>query len=152
MHSQNIEKLQRLCAIVPHLLRQIPEVNLSSRPAPAKWSKKEILGHLIDSATSNHQRFIRAQFEDVPVISYDQNKWNECSYYNEIDSHQLIDFWTTYNLHLAALVSVIPADKLKRLCNTGGIENVTLEWLFNDYVSHLVHHLYQILPDLSPEL
>jgi hypothetical protein len=110
-----------------------------------KWSKKEILGHLIDSATINHHRFIRGQFENVPIISYDQNKWNEYSYYQQIKVDQLIRFWTSYNLQLLELFKLIPSTNLKNECNTGGQNNVTIEWVFNDYVSHLEYHLGQIL-------
>ncbi len=51
---------------------------MSIKLFPNKWSKKEIIGHLINSATNNHQRFVRCQFETIPKIVYDQNKWKEC--------------------------------------------------------------------------
>ncbi|MBK9046740.1 MAG: hypothetical protein IPL74_08565 [Bacteroidetes bacterium] len=64
---------------VPNVLIQIEDE--MAKKSLQKWSKKEILGHLIDSATNNHQRFVRGQFETVPEISYDQNNWNTFSYY-----------------------------------------------------------------------
>jgi hypothetical protein len=70
----------------PSMLSEISEENMYLRHLPTKWSKKEILGHLIDSATNDHQRFVRGQFENNPEISYDQNKWNEFSFYQDIDS------------------------------------------------------------------
>src|SRR5688572_28212730 len=104
MIAENLERLEYLCKRVPTLLRNISEANISFKPRPGKWSKKEILGHLIDSATNNHHRFIRGQFEKVPFIAYDQNKWNEYSYYNQINTEQLIQFWTSYNLQLIELI------------------------------------------------
>ena len=127
------------------LLEDISETDFNFKPDPEKWSKKEVLGHLIDSATNNHHRLIRGQFENVPVISYDQNQWNRLGYYQQIEVNQLIRFWASYNFQLLELIKLIPSNCLKRECNTGGSNNVTIEFLFNDYVSHLEHHLKQIL-------
>ena len=69
MITESIKRLQYLCEEIPVLLSIIPEQDFTHKSAPEKWSKKEILGHLIDSATNNHQRFIRAQFENVPSIN-----------------------------------------------------------------------------------
>ena len=111
---------------------------------PISWSKKEILGHLIDSATNNHQRFVRGQFEFKPVIEYNQNKWNEFNYYHFIDSNQLITFWTVYNKQIIELISKIPKENLKKEVKINHHLH-TIEFLFIDYVNHLEHHLNQIL-------
>ena len=117
---------------------------MSIKKLSSKWSKKEILGHLIDSATNNHHRFIRGQFENNPEISYDQNKWNKFSFYQEMDSQQIINFWTLYNKQLLEIIKRIPIEKLN---NQIRIEDklVTLEFLIVDYVAHLEHHLKQII-------
>ncbi len=144
MVETSIRKLKFLCDTIPSLMMQIPEVEFSSKPIPAKWSKKEIVGHLIDSATNNHQRFVRAQFEQKPTISYNQNEWNKFNFYNQIDSTQLINFWTVYNKHLLTIIKLIPKESMIKECNTGQ-NNITLEFLFDDYVNHLEHHLNQII-------
>ena len=69
-----IKRLEFLCVIIPPLLNEMGEPAFSLKPAANKWSPKEIIGHLIDSATNNHQRFVRVQFEDTPAIVYDQGK------------------------------------------------------------------------------
>lgn len=140
-----IERFENLCNTIPTLLYSISETDFNFKPQKEKWSKKEILGHLIDSATNNHHRFIRGQFENIPIIIYDQNKWNEFGYYQQMNVNQLIRFWTSYNLQLLEFFKLIPPTNLKKECNTGGQSNVTIEWLLNDYVSHLEHHLQQIL-------
>ena len=145
MTSPSLQRLQYLCEMIPTLLAGIPEEDFSFKPKPEKWSKKEILGHLIDSATNNHQRFIRAQYEEVPTIFYDQNKWNELSHYNEKNSEQLVRFWTVYNQHLLHIIQNIPEESLSRQCNSGDGTPMTLEWLIDDYVKHLEHHLHQIV-------
>lgn len=139
-----INKLHYSIEKAPILLSEISEENMLIKKSPSKWSKKEILGHLVDSATNNHHRFIRGQFENNPEISYDQNKWNEFSFYQEIDSGQIINFWTIYNKQLLEIIKRIPTEKLK---NQIRIEDklVTLEFLIIDYVEHIEHHLKQII-------
>lgn len=144
MINETLERLRYLCKIIPNLLMNIDEIEFSRKPSPEKWSKKEILGHLIDSATNNHHRFIRSQFENIPDISYNQDSWNTAGKYNEIDSEHLIEFWTVYNRHLLYLVQKFTPENLNRECNTGGEEIHTLEWLVIDYVRHLEHHLKQL--------
>lgn len=111
MITLSIQRLQALCTTIPALLYQFTEQEFTKQPAPGKWSKKEIIGHLIDSAANNHQRFVRAQFENIPLITYDQNNWNSCSYYNLHESSHLISFWTTYNYHLIELIKNMPSEK-----------------------------------------
>ncbi len=143
MPTEAIQRLEFLCNILPPLLNKLEEKDFSFKPNPEKWSKKEILGHLIDSATNNHQRFIRAQFQEVPTIVYDQNNWNKYSHYSNMDSKHVISFWEIYNRHLLKIVKAIPSENLERECQTES--RVTLEWLIDDYVKHLEHHLRQIL-------
>ncbi|WP_445749371.1 DinB family protein [Polaribacter sp.] len=122
----------------------INEIEMSEKQLPTKWSKKEILGHLIDSATNNHQRFVRGQFETNPEITYDQNKWNEFGFYQEIDSQQIIKFWTIYNSQLVEIIKRIATDRLNNQIKVGD-HLVTLGFLIVDYVAHLEHHLKQII-------
>ncbi len=144
MITHSIQRLKHLCEIIPPLLNDISPADFATKPSPEKWSKQQILGHLLDSATNNHQRFVRVQFEEVPYIRYDQDQWNNFSYYNALEKDDLVEFWRRYNLHLVHIIKQIDEDKLSRFCNTGGENPVTLEFLVNDYVVHLEHHLRQI--------
>lgn len=145
MIKETIERLEYLCDTIPSLIKAIPEKEFSNKPAPGKWSKKEILGHLIDSATNNHQRFIRSQFEIEPVIFYDQNNWNLYSHYNKLDSGHLISFWTIYNRHLLEIIKRIPEHNLSMTSISHDNEKVTLGFLVEDYLKHLEYHLKQIV-------
>lgn len=145
MISKSIDRLQYLCNTIPELLLAIPERDFSLKPFPNKWSKKEILGHLIDSAANNHQRFIRVQFEEIPFIKYDQDNWNSSSRYQKMTQEHVIAFWKMYNQHLIEVAKRIPSELLTRECNSGNENNVTLQWLINDYVTHQEHHLRQIV-------
>lgn len=122
----------------------IDDLNFSEKISPDKWSKKEIIGHLIDSATNNHQRFVRGQFENKPQIVYDQNNWNVYNFYQQIDKNQIIDFWVIYNKQLLELIKRIPPENLQLECFVGE-KSLTLEFLITDYVDHLEHHLKQVV-------
>jgi hypothetical protein len=143
MIQESVRRLQFLCDALPARFKNISETDWNEKPNPDKWSKKEILGHLIDSATNNHQRFIRGQFENDPIIGYDQNQWNLHSHYNQISAAHLISFWTVYNRHLVEVIKAMPEEKYLRKCLTGETPH-TLEWLVDDYVKHLEYHLKQI--------
>ncbi|MFC6101899.1 DinB family protein [Olivibacter domesticus] len=142
--EQTIQRLEFLCDTIPSLLHRLDEITISFKPSPNKWSKKEIIGHLIDSATNNHQRFIRGQFEDLPRIAYNQDSWNTYSYHQLIKTHQLITFWETYNRQLLAIIKHIPEERLSRQVHTGQ-KTHSLKFLINDYMEHLEHHLKQLV-------
>jgi hypothetical protein len=109
------------------------------------WLKKEILGHLIDSAANNHQRFVRARLASPYVgPGYDQPGWVAVHRYRERPWHELVELWAALNRHLAVVIESVPADRLHTPCTVGGQAPVSLEWLMNDYHSHLKHHLEQI--------
>ena len=123
------------------------------------WSRKETLGHLIDSAANNHQRFVRAQFTDDLVFpGYEQDQWVSTQKYNDAAWPNLIQLWSSYNLHLLHVVSSIPVDILTRPREKHSLDQIafnlvdksratTLEYLIRDYVDHLRHHLNQIFAD-----
>ena len=144
MIEKAINRLNFIIDKVANILSEISEENMSVKPLPTKWSKKEIIGHLIDSATNNHQRFVRGQFEYNPEILYDQDKWNEFNFYQEIDSNQIIRFWTIYNRQLLEIIGRISTENLKKQIKVGD-NLLTIEFLIVDYVEHLEHHLKQVI-------
>lgn len=144
MRENTINRLEFIINSIPNILLEMGEKELSIKHSDEKWSKKEILGHLIDSATNNHQRFVRAQFESNPEINYDQNKWNKFNFYQEIESIQLIHFWTSYNRQLLEIIKRIPKESLIKQIKIGE-SLITLEFLIIDYVEHLEHHLKQLI-------
>jgi len=128
-------------------LRAIDEGAASADRGAGKWVAKEILGHLIDSAANNHQRFVRAPLADPFVWpGYAQNGWVAAHGYRDRRWAELVDLWTALNRHLACVIESVPASALPIRCRIGDDEPVTLEWLMRDYLRHLRHHLAQILP------
>lgn len=126
------------------LLNAIDDETARLRPAPGKWSRKEIIGHLIDSAANNHQRFVRAQEGGELVFpKYEQDHWVGVQRYNEASWPDLIALWRLYNYHLARVIEAIPDEKLTVRCTIVPNEPVTLGFLVEDYLAHLKHHLRQ---------
>jgi hypothetical protein len=117
-----------------------------SKKTADSWSKKEILGHLIDSAANNHQRFVRACHHVAANFpTYSQNDWVRIQKYNESDWGVLVELWSAYNRHLSHVIERIPQDELSSCCNIGQDKPVTLEFVVKDYLRHLRHHLNDIL-------
>jgi DinB superfamily len=126
-------------------LQAITEAEASNRVA-GEWSRKEELGHLIDSATNNHVRFVRASLESrYEGPTYDQNGWVRLHAYNDLPFATLIDFWYRYNSLLAHIVRQIPEERFSTECVVGPSKPVTLEFLIEDYILHMQHHLDHIL-------
>lgn len=105
-----------------------------------------MLGHLVDSAANNHQRFVRAQHGDQTPIGYDGDEWVKVQQYDDVPVNNLIGLWAFYNLHIAHVIANIPKEKYDALFRADEPEPQTLEWLVQDYIRHLAHHLKQILP------
>jgi hypothetical protein len=125
------------------------------RPAKGGWSAKEVLGHLIDSAAVNHQRFVRAQWQDLVFAAYAQDDWVEAQKYQEAPWIELVALWREYNRHIARVMAAIPIEvrlKEHRIHNLHEIamkpapadQPASLEYLMRDYVEHLQHHVKQI--------
>ena len=128
------------------LFSNVNESEYSVKPAPGKWSRKEILGHLIDSASNNMQRFIRGQYESGSSITYDQDIWVRLNGYKEAPLSELITLWFLLNRQILRIMEKMPAGNLEKTSRIGQ-EDHTLVWLMEDYVRHLKHHLAQINKD-----
>ena len=127
-------------------LSKITDSDSQKVVSPEKWSKKQVLGHLIDSVANNHQRFIRAQLgQELVFPGYEQEAWVAVQHYQDESWDALVALWQHYNQHLLHVMECVPGDRLSRRCVIGDNDPVTLEFLMKDYVVHLKHHLEQIL-------
>jgi hypothetical protein len=143
-----VDRLQEHISTIPSKFLKYPEGELRRKPAPDKWSKKELLGHLIDSATNNHHRFIKIQFMPEPLFveGYAQDDWVRIQNYNEMETQHLINFWKLYNEHILLIMQNTPEEKLSlKITPEQPFEEAdTLFFLMKDYVDHMDHHLKQI--------
>ena len=138
------------------VLREIPESTAEMSPAPNKWSPKQLVGHLVDSASNNHGRFVRAQSDPgLRHPGYDHNAWVEAGNYSEAPWEELVELWRLFNLQIARVVATTPRDALERERHDHSLdriawktvpadEPVTLAYFVRDYIGHLRHHLGQI--------
>jgi DinB superfamily len=147
--KQTIEQLQNIISAFTPQLFQVDEEKLILKTRPEKWSKKEILGHLIDSAQNNIRRFVVAQYEDLPKIVYKQDDWVRIADYQNYPAKDLIELWLLLNKHICIILTNISTDASQKKCDTNDREPNSIEWLAADYNKHLLHHLHQVL-DLEP--
>lgn len=128
---------------LPHL-SAISEAAAAHKPNPNKWSKKEILGHLIDSAANNHQRLVRLQLQpELTLPGYDQDNWVRLNGYQQKPWNDIVSLWSAYNRHLATVIESLDDTALGHVWHSPE-GDVTLEFIATDYVRHLLHHLKQI--------
>lgn len=144
-----IRHLQKIIVTYTGKMGKITELDLTHKPNPGKWSKKEILGHLIDSAQNNIRRFVVSQYETDPLIVYKQDLWVAIADYQHYPTQDLLALWSLLNRHICQVLSGISEKTAKRKCDTGGPAKHSIEWLAADYINHLMHHLHQIL-ELEP--
>ena len=126
-------------------LREIGALESTKPILPGGWSRRQVLGHLIDSASNNHQRFVRAALQpSLDFPGYDQEGNVRLQAPQEADWSLLVSLWASYNRYLAHVIARLPAAKLETAVRIGAGEAVTLGFIASDYLIHLVHHLSQI--------
>jgi len=140
-----MKTLDRFASVISAGTERLKSVDdLDSRATMDAWSKREELGHLIDSAINNYGRLIRAQREQDPQLpGYEQDAWVERQGYEERDWRELITLWSALNAHMLHASRRVPASAYGRKCKIGGTE-MTLEFVIEDYIDHMVHHLGHI--------
>ena len=152
-----VEELRRAVEEATPRLLALGDASLVPR-APGHWSPREIIGHLVDSASNNHQRFIRAQFQDDLVFpGYQQDDWVRAGGYQDAPWEDLVALWRTFNLQIARVMERVPEEVRLRENARHNVDRIgfntipaerpaTLDHLMQDYVRHLEHHLRQIFP------
>src|SRR5665647_3327096 len=122
--EQTIQQLQSIIDNYSIQLKSVHEDEWEYKPNPAKWGKKEILGHLIDSAQNNIRRFIVAQYEDNPKITYAQDTWVAAANYQNYVTKDLIGLWVLLNKHICMILQNIPPGAEERLAETSEVHSI----------------------------
>ena len=143
-----MQMLDRFAAVIESATQRLTAISSADsthRAAPNAWSKKEELGHLIDSSINNYARVIRVQHQDHPALpGYAQDTWVERGGYQERDWKELISLWSALNTQMLHAARRVPAVALSRECTIGDGPAITLGFVIEDYVDHMVHHLEHI--------
>ena len=141
--------VSRLRKLLPNASRSLDLIDPKPASTPLHeggWSPKQVLGHLIDSASNNHQRFVRALTQpELTWPNYEQEAWVACQAYATTGWGALVHFWTEYNMHLLRVMTQIPEEKAGTICRIGDNAPITLGDLVSSYIDHVEHHLNQIL-------
>jgi hypothetical protein len=146
MHVTSEYLLETIDRAMP-LLKAISDDDACEKEAPGKWCYKEIIGHLIDSAANNHQKFIRCMLEEeVHFPGYQQDFWVALQQYHSQPWEELLQLWQSYNMHLSNLMQCIPFELGGNVIYIDEKGPFTLEFVVKDYLEHLKHHLLAILP------
>ena len=142
-----ITELKEIIEVYSKKFSQIPDQDFSAKPNPAKWSRKEVVGHLTDSAQNNLRRFIVGQYEHEPNIVYQQDFWVKANNYQQAKKEDVIQLWQLINQQIGAVLASMPIENYSRICNTGkGTPELhTMQWLAADYVKHMKHHINQVI-------
>ena len=142
---QGLETLRQFIENIPTRLLKLAPEKVVAKPASEKWSPKEELGHLLDSAANNHQRVVRVQLHDKLVMpGYEQEHWVRLHAYQQRDWQELIELWRVLNLQLLAAAKSVPDAAWAHTCTIDNSEPMTLEFVFVDYLRHMKHHLEHI--------
>ena len=154
-----LEDFRRTIETAGARLRALSAEESAQSKGAGKWSARQIIGHLIDSAANNHQRFVLAQLKDDLLFpGYQQEDWVRVQRYDEAAWPLLVQLWESYNLHLLHVMAHTPPAKLQTPCTQHTLdriasqtvkvsEPITLEYLMRDYIGHLQHHLRQIFDE-----
>jgi len=139
---QSLFVLQELIDRLPARLQALSSNKVEDKPAPDAWSAKEELGHLLDSAANNHQRIVRMQLEEHPAMpGYDGDAWVTLHQYQRRDWPALIERWAALNSQLLAAAEAVPDSAWSRTCTIADSEPLTLQFVFDDYIHHMLEHL-----------
>lgn len=144
--KETIIKLEQLIKIGYEYISKVSESELKHKPVPEKWSKKEIVGHLIDSGINNLQRFTEIQFENKPykIRKYNQDELVRVNDYQNGKTKDIIELWYSINNRILDLMKKQTESTLNYKIEREKGEITDLRFLMKDYVDHLEHHLNQI--------
>lgn len=144
-----ISDLQRLLTAVPAAYNRLTSEEASAPRPGGKWSRLQLLGHLCDSGVNNLTRFIKVQYEPQPLklAYYDQNEWMAAQQYAGASGAEVLTLWVSLNQSVLRVISGLSSDQPGLLFLRNDGTTVTLQWLIEDYVDHMKHHLRQMFPD-----
>lgn len=144
------QELKQLIDLYSEKLNAFTDAEFSNKPRPDKWSKKEVVGHLIDSAQNNLRRFIVGQYDTTPSkIVYNQDFWVAANNYQHVDKKDIIALWKLINQQICSVLDNMITSNYAKVTDTGknAVDLHSLEWLAQDYVKHMKHHINQIIPN-----
>ncbi|SEC21943.1 Dihydrofolate reductase [Tenacibaculum sp. MAR_2009_124] len=142
--------LKKILHEFPQKALCITEEDWNVKKSSGKWSKKELLGHLVDSTFNNLQRYIRVQYEDTPHVMYNQNEWVRSQHWQKLPVTRILSLWEAVNWQILHVWEHFPKEKTNLLLDISKEtkEIHTFAEMIEDYINHAKHHIKQILPQM----
>lgn len=141
-----IHQIEQALVQYSQSILEADETDFEKASAPGKWSKKQILGHLCDSAHNNLRRFVVGQYQEGDKIVYDQDVWVNANNYQHMSKAEVLHLWVVLNRQICRILTHLPDEKLEARIDTGkgGVSMQSIAWLADDYWQHMQHHLQQL--------
>ena len=144
-HTDTASEIESLIEAWRAKLHELDAASVHAKPTPDRWSISEVVGHLVDSACNNHQRFVRAQhLSELVFPKYEQNEWVSAANYQQGNWGSLVELWYHYNRLIAMLIRNMQESRLSTPCTITPNETRTLGYLVTDYLDHMKHHFAKI--------
>jgi hypothetical protein len=142
-----VSRLNQLIEIGEAYLSKTHRQQLAAKPKPTQWSKKEILGHLIDSASYNLRRFTEIHIKPKPyqIVDYEQDQLVLVNDYQRAEPKDLIMLWVGLNRQIIHIIRELNEKTVQVQAKLPNQKTASLLFLINDYLDHLEHHLKQIV-------
>ncbi len=145
--TESLAQLRQQIDLLTQHWNILTDAELAERPGPGRWSRKETLGHLVDSATNNYRRIVLASLAPPPhqLHPYDQEGWVRVANYQHYPAADLLLLWRSQNQLILHVLRGLPHHLLDNEYLTINGNPTTLHWLISDYALHLEHHVQQII-------
>lgn len=142
-----IEKLNNLLLQGQQYFNSADEKFLRQPLAAGKWSRKQILGHLIDSAINNLTRFTEICYQPQPYIyrEYHQAELVEINNYQEMETWELLQLWLSLNKQIGRVMAAATDERLSLKIKFADGSISDLRYIMHDYPVHMEHHIRQIV-------
>lgn len=132
------------------ILLSLPKATIENKHNKQNRTIKQILGHMVDSASNNTHRIIHLQYQPTPLIFPDyaslgnNDRWIAIQNYQSENWQNLVNLWKYSNLHIIHVMQNVDESKLGNIWLTATGESVSLIDMMTNYLSHFELHISEI--------
>ncbi|MCE4565751.1 DinB family protein [Maribellus sp. CM-23] len=118
---------------------------------------RQIVGHMVDSASNNTHRIVHLQYNEIPLIfpNYathgNNDRWISIQNYENENWENLVNLWKYLHLHIIHVIQQINPEKLQNEWVADKDQKVSLRDMVDDFPRHFRLHLSEIEELLKPD-